>query len=98
MIDDNGISVVVPYRDEDLNESPIYAWLELLESDNSARWVYRKLQRFSVTLPETFAKQLESAGALYVKAGQFVVEESHYHWLWGIQPPGALLTAEESII
>lgn len=98
LIDDNGISVVVPYRDDVLKESPIYAWLELLESDNSARWVYRKLQRFSMTLPETFAKQLESAGALFLKAGQYVVEESHYHWLWGIQPPGALLTAEESII
>lgn len=98
LIDDNGIGVVVPYRPEALDESPIYTWLEALDSDSSAKWVYRKLQRYTVTLPESFAKKLEAAGALYVKAGQFVVEESHYHELWGIQPPDALLTAEQSVI
>lgn len=98
LIDDNGIGVVVPYCPDGVDGSPVYAWLEVLESDNSEKWVYRKLQRFSVTLPETFAKQLEAAGTLYVKAGQFVVEESHYNKLWGIQPPGSLLTAEESVV
>jgi len=98
LIDDNGIGVIVPYRPNQMDESPVYAWLDVLHSDTSAKWVYRKLQRFSVTLPESFAKKLEEAGALYVRAGQFVVEQSHYHKLWGIQPPDALLSAEESII
>ena len=98
LIDDNGIGVIVPYCPDASGESPIYLWLDILDSDPSAKWVYRKLQRFSVTLPESFAKKLEAAGALYVKAGQFVVEQSHYHILWGIQPPDALLSAEETII
>lgn len=98
LIDENGVGVIVPYCPETCDESPIYLWLELLESDKSAKWVYRKLQRFSVTLPEAFAKKLEAAGALYAKAGQFVVEQSHYHKLWGIQPPDALFSAEETII
>ena len=98
LIDDNGIGVIVPYCPDSSDESPIYLWLDILDSDRSAKWVYRKLQRFSVTLPESFAKKLEAAGALYVKAGQFVVEQSHYHELWGIQPPDTLLSAEETII
>lgn len=98
LIDDTGIGVVVPYHPEASDESPIYTWLDALNLDSSARWVYRKLQRFSVTLPESFAKKLEAAGALYVKAGQYVVEESHYHPLWGIQAPDSLLTAEQSVI
>nr|WP_297398885.1 CRISPR-associated helicase Cas3' [uncultured Marinobacter sp.] len=98
LIDDNGIGVVVPYCPDGLDESPIHSWLEVLDSDSSAKWIYRKLQRFSVTLPESFAKKLEAAGALYPKAGQFVVEQSHYDRLWGIQPPDALFGAERMII
>jgi len=98
LIDDNGIGVVVPYCPEGVDESPIYSWLEVLDSDSAAKWVYRKLQRFSVSLPESFAKKLEAAGALYPKAGQFVVEQSHYDKLWGIQPPDSLFSAERMII
>ena len=98
LIDDNGVGVIVPYCPEGVDQSPIDQWLGALESDSSAKWVYRKLQRFSVTLPESFAKKLEAAGALYIKSGQFVVEQSHYHELWGIQPPDALFSAEEMMI
>lgn len=98
LIDDVGVGVIVPYCPDGLDASPVYQWLELLDSEDSVRWIYRKLQRFSVTLPESFANKLQAAGALYIKAGQFVVEQSHYHALWGIQPPDALFPAEESII
>jgi CRISPR-associated endonuclease/helicase Cas3 len=98
LIDDRGIGVIVPFCPEGMEESPIHAWLATLEKDGSAKWVYRKLQRYSVTLPETFAQKLLGIGALYQQAGQFVVESSHYHPTWGVQAPDTLLTAEASVI
>jgi CRISPR-associated endonuclease/helicase Cas3 len=98
LIDDRGIGVIVPFCPEGMEESPVHTWLNALEKDGSAKWVYRKLQRYSVTLPETFAQKLLGIGALYQQAGQFVVESSHYHPTWGVQAPDSLLTAEASVI
>ncbi|GAB2591754.1 CRISPR-associated helicase Cas3' [Nitrincola alkalisediminis] len=98
LIDDQGIAVVVPFCSKEHEESPVYAWLGVLEKDASQKWVYRKLQRYSVTLPENLAKALLSVGAVYQQAGQFVVETSHYHSIWGVQAPDSLLSAESSVI
>jgi len=98
LIDNKGIGVIVPFCPEGVEESPVHTWLATLEKDGSAKWVYRKLQRYSVTLPETFAQKLLGIGALYQQAGQFVVESSHYHPTWGVQAPDSLLTAEASVI
>jgi CRISPR-associated endonuclease/helicase Cas3 len=98
LIDDQGVGVVVPFCPEEKEESPVYAWLGALEKDASQKWVYQKLQRYSVTLPENLAKKLLGVGALYQQAGQFVVESSHYHSIWGVQPPDSLLSAEASVI
>lgn len=98
LIDDRGIGVIVPFCPEGMEESPVYTWLATLGKDGSAKWVYRKLQRYSVTLPESFAQKLLGIGALYQQAGQFVVENSHYHPTWGVQAPDSLLTAEASVI
>jgi len=97
LIDNNGIGVIVPFCPEDHVESPVHQWLLALEKDSSQKWVHRKLQRYSVTLPESFAKQLHAIGALYDKAGKFVVESSHYHSVWGVQAPDSLLSAEASV-
>jgi len=98
LIDDQGVGVVVPFCPAGKEESPVYAWLGVLEKDASQKWVYKKLQRYSITLPENLAKKLHQIGALYQQAGQFVVEASHYHFVWGVQPPDSLLSAEASVI
>lgn len=98
LIDDQGIGVVVPFCPAGKEDSPIYAWLGALEKDASQKWAYRKLQRYNVTLPETLAKKLLGVGALYQQAGQFVVEASQYHFIWGVQPPDSLLSAEASVL
>lgn len=98
LIDDNGVGVIVPYCPAGMELSPIYQLVGMLETHGSERWINRKLQRYSVTLPEAFAKKLESCGALYSRAGKFIVEESHYDAVWGLQPPQSLLSAESSII
>lgn len=98
LIDDAGVGVVVPFCPTGKEESPVYAWLGALEKDASQKWAYRKLQRYSVTLPDKWAKELLGVGALYQQAGQFVVETSHYHSIWGVQPPDSLLSAEASVL
>ena len=98
LIDDAGIGVVVPFCPEGHEESPVHIWLAALEKDFSQKWAHRKLQRYSVTLPERLAKQLHSAGALYERAGKFFIETSNYHPVWGMQPPGNLLSAAGSVI
>ena len=98
LIDDPGVSVVVAFCPHGKAESPVYAWLRTLEKDASQKWVYRKLQRYSVSLPETLAKKLFNLGAIEQKAGQMVVLSSHYHSIWGVQPPDSLLPVEDTVI
>lgn len=98
LINDTGIGVIVPFRPDQHEESPIEQWLNLLEQDGSLKWVHRKLQRYSVTLPESLAKQLHAMGAIYQRAGKFVVESSHYHSVWGVQAPDSLIPAESTVI
>lgn len=98
LINDMGIGVVVPYRRDEQEESVINQWLAMLEQDGSLKWIHRKLQRYSVTLPEPLAKQLHAMGAIYECAGKFVVESSHYHPVWGVQAPDSLIPAESTVI
>ena len=98
LIDDKGIGVVVPFCPEGYEETPVDQWLAMLEQDGSRKWVHRKLQRYSVTLPESLAKQLHGMGAIYERAGKFVVESSHYHPVWGVQAPDSLIPAESTVI
>ncbi|HHX4812374.1 TPA: CRISPR-associated endonuclease Cas3'' [Yersinia enterocolitica] len=98
LIDDKGVAVIVPYCPAGQDESPIAMLINTLESDPTAKWVYRKLQRYSVTLPESLAKALQAIGALQVCAGQMVLLESHYHPCWGVELPDTLLSAERSVI
>ncbi|MBE0508470.1 MAG: CRISPR-associated helicase/endonuclease Cas3, partial [Marinospirillum sp.] len=98
LIDDPGVSVVVAFCPHGKEESPVYAWLRALEKDASQKWAYRKLQRYSVTLPDSLAKKLFNLGAIEQKAGQMVVLSSHYHSIWGVQPPDSLLPVEDTVI
>lgn len=98
LIDDKGIGVIVPFCSEESEESPVDQWLAMLDQDGSQKWIHRKLQRYSVTLPEALAKQLYGMGAIYEFAGKFVVESSHYHSVWGVQAPDSLIPAESTVI
>lgn len=98
LIDNNGVGVVVPFCSEDEGETPIDQWLSMLEQDGSRKWVHRKLQRYCVTLPESLAKQLYGMGAIYQRAGKYVVASSHYHPVWGVQAPDSLMSAESTVI
>jgi CRISPR-associated endonuclease/helicase Cas3 len=92
LIDDKGVGVVVPFCPKGHEETPVDQWIAMLEQDGSLKWVY------SITLPESLAKQLHGMGAIYERAGKFVVESSHYHPVWGVQAPDSLIPAESTVI
>lgn len=98
MIDNQGVPVIVPYRTVDEEESPVTMWLAKLMKEPGAAWIYRKLQRYTITLPEGLANQLHRLGALDVQAGMMVLLDSHYTLIWGIEMPESLLSAEKSVI
>ncbi|MBF0218184.1 MAG: CRISPR-associated helicase Cas3' [Gammaproteobacteria bacterium] len=98
LIDNEGVAVIVPYRSEEGKESPIYAWLAQLEQDSSQKWIYRKLQRYSVTLPEKWAIRLLADSAIEIRAGQRLLLESYYDAKWGVNLGDLLLSAKASIL
>lgn len=98
LIDNKGISVVVPFKPEAEEESPIYKWLSILESDPSKRWVYRKLQGFSVTVPEKVADLLQAEGSLQSVAGQWVLLVARYDAKLGLQSAEKLLSEDSYYI
>lgn len=100
LIDDTGISVIVPFNPDPkkFTESPVEQWLAMLEKDASQKWIYRKLQRYTVGLPESLVKQMENKGMLYGKAGLWVVESSSYDAIWGVQLPDFLLSPASSVL
>lgn len=107
LIDNVGVALIVPYqpveennkdKHEDDDKSPIWQWLALLEQDQAAKWVYKKLQRYTITIPENFAIQLEKAGGIEIRAGMFVTSEGFYDQKFGLIPPNHLFSAEQCII
>lgn len=74
LIEDEGASVIVPYIPLGTTESPVYEWLEALKADTQARWAYRKLQRYTVNLPETLLKAMLAAGDLEPIAGFYLAK------------------------
>lgn len=97
MIDDSGVGVIVPFIPKGQDSSPIHGLLGKLEKDTSQRWIYRKLQRFSVTLPESAADEMIKQNCIRTIAGQMVLDDGYYHPTWGTSPPDTVLPATESV-
>ena len=98
LIDNIGVSIIVPFIPEEMEKSPIEGWIGMLEADPLNKWVYKKLQRYTVTLPENLAMQYQANGYIDVRAGLFILLDSYYHPLWGIDSPESLISAEDSVI
>lgn len=98
LIDNVGVSIIVPFIPERMKQSPVDGWIRQLEADPSNRWVYKKIQRYTVSLPESLAKKYQANGCIDVRAGLFVLLESYYHKCWGVDSPETLISAEKSVI
>jgi len=99
LINDAGISVIVPYIPKGKKESPVTSWLNMLNQDQSQKWIYRALQGYTVNLPETQVKMMYQEGAIEPVAGQYVLNaDKRYDPQLGLLPPESLLSAEDSVI
>jgi CRISPR-associated endonuclease/helicase Cas3 len=92
LIDNNGVSIIVPFIPKCKDKSPIEDWLNILEKDPLQKWVYKKLQRFTISLPETIVKN--NKRYFDERAGQFVLLESNYHNLFGLDIDEILVKPE----
>lgn len=86
LIDDNGETVVVPYRHAAETESRVHAWVGALAADGKATWARRKLQRYTVTVPKTALDELIRNGDVEERAGLWVALDSRYGALIGLMP------------
>ncbi|HEA3202285.1 TPA: CRISPR-associated helicase Cas3' [Aeromonas veronii] len=98
LIDNRGVPLIVPYRSPGAEESPTFMWLSKMALEPGATWIYRRLQRYTVTVPESLAIKLQQLGAIELESGMMVLLESHYNSVWGVEMPDVLLSAEASVI
>ncbi len=98
---DHQQSLVVPWCPPGEEESPALKWLKMLDSSDSNKtpaWLYRKLQRYSINLPEQQLQQMYNEGAVNIQAGCYLLVDSRYHPKLGVLPPEAMLAAEQSVL
>lgn len=97
LIDNKGEPIIVPFVPEGEDESPVEGWLEQLERDPSQKWVYKKLQRFTVTVPEHLINKYFDHGCVENRAGLTVLLSIYYHRRWGADLAEKMASAEESV-
>lgn len=98
LIDNTGESVVVPFIPEGYDHSPVHDWLVMLEKDPSQKWIYKKLQRYTITLSERQIREYQNKGCVEPRAGLNVLLEGFYHKRWGADCPDITLSAAECVI
>jgi len=98
LIDEEGQqSVVVRYASSDaMRESPDQA-LSALAKDPTQKWAYRRLQRFSVSVPRYEFERMEQVQMLEPVAGLFVVREGWYDAELGLRTPEEGMTPASSV-
>ncbi|KND83645.1 CRISPR-associated protein Cas3 [Aggregatibacter actinomycetemcomitans serotype b str. SCC4092] len=78
---------------------PFEMWFKLLEADPlKNKWVYRKLQRYTITVYETELKKLYK-DAVFSRAGLLVLDNGHYHDVLGADfDDDTVVPPEESVL
>lgn len=97
LIDDIGTAIIVPFRPDNVEESPVEAWLNLLESDAAQTWVYRKLQRYTVTIWEADFNKFLKLGCLELRAGQYLLNDAFYHLSWGVNVQDEVISSDKMV-
>ena len=77
---------------------PFERWFGLLESDPlKHKWVYRKLQRYTITVYEHELKKLP-ANAVFSRAGLLVLDKGYYKAVLGADFDDATWRSENSVL
>ncbi|MDO9453741.1 MAG: CRISPR-associated helicase Cas3' [Stagnimonas sp.] len=92
LIDEEGQhSVVVRYARDEAMRNDFETALGALAKDPTARWAYRQLQRFTVSVPEHEFKRMEQM--VEPIAGLLVVQEGWYDPAFGLRSPDEAMSA-----
>jgi CRISPR-associated endonuclease/helicase Cas3 len=78
LIDEDTEAIVVPFVPENAQESPVRVWLNMLANDPSQRWIYRKLQRFTVGVHKNKLSAFLADKRVEPVAGMLVALPSFY--------------------
>ena len=77
---------------------PFESWFKFLESDPlKHKWVYRKLQRYTITVYEHELNKL-SANAVFSRAGLLVLDKGYYKAVLGADFDDAAWLPENSVL
>lgn len=77
---------------------PFESWFKFLESDPlKHKWVYRKLQRYTITVYEHELKKL-SANAVFSRAGLLVLDKGYYKAVLGADFDDTAWLPENSVL
>lgn len=99
LIDETGEAVIVPFTPDPNGkaDTPIDALLGKLEQDRSQKWVYRKLQRYTVTLPRGVFQGYLNRGMIEDRAGLWELQSGFYDRKWGVNAGDVTIPAEECV-
>ncbi|HET9033419.1 MAG TPA: CRISPR-associated endonuclease Cas3'' [Dokdonella sp.] len=84
LIDNDSESIIVAYRKDGASESPVGAWLGALEKDGRQTGLYRKLQRYTVSVPRRIFEQMLRRGELEERAGLWLALDLLYDQRLGL--------------
>jgi len=87
LIEDAGEAVIVRYVPPGKSESPVDQWLAMLAQDTNQRWIYRKLQRYTVNVPKSLFDQMQRQGDIETVENLFVMHEARYDQTYGLLLP-----------
>lgn len=97
--DEDSLPIVVSYCGKDKRNESVDQWLAMLRRDGPQRWLMRKLQRYTVSLPRRQALPLLDRGdideilpGLYAQKGEGLYDEN-----LGLRPEGKLWKAEDFV-
>ena len=77
---------------------PFETWLSCLESDPlKHKWVYRELQRYTITVYEHELKKLPEK-AVFQRADLLMLDVAYYHEVLGADAGDAVLSPEQSVL
>ena len=77
---------------------PFESWFKFLESDSlKHKWVYRKLQRYTITVYEHELKKL-SANAVFSRAGLLLLDKGYYKAVLGADFDDTAWLPENSVL
>ncbi|HBO37473.1 MAG TPA: CRISPR-associated protein Cas3 [Pasteurellaceae bacterium] len=77
---------------------PFESWFSYLEADSlKHKWVYRELQRYTITISEAELKKLPK-GAVFERAGLLVLDRAYYLNVLGVSADDVMLSPEQSVL